>query len=140
VRGRSQRALSRGIQGFKISTGRKLNLTRGRSGRVFADRYHEEVLTTPTQVRNCVAYVLNNWRRHREDRDAGTHVDPFSTGMWFTGWAERQFDVPPHLEVLPSARPQTWLLAEGYKKAKPISLYEVPGPRSGQSPTETMNR
>jgi putative transposase len=125
-----QYALSHGIQGFKISVGKKLNLARGRSGRVFADRYHEEVLTTPTQVRNCLAYVMNNWRRHGEDRGAVTHVDPYSTGMWFTGWAERRFDVPPDLDVLPSARPRTWLLAEGWKKAnRPISLYEVPGPR-----------
>jgi putative transposase len=127
----SQCALTAGIQGFKISVGKKLNLTRGRSGRVFADRYHEEVLTTPTQVRNCLAYVMNNWRRHNEDRDAVTHVDPYSTAMWFTGWAERTFDVPPHLDVLPSARPRTWLLAVGWKRAgRPISLYEVPGPRA----------
>jgi hypothetical protein len=40
-------ALSRGVQGFEISAGKRLNKIRNRSGPVFADRYHEEVLTTP---------------------------------------------------------------------------------------------
>jgi hypothetical protein len=123
-----RRALTRGVQGFKISTAKKLNKVRGRRGRVFADRFHEEPLTTPTQVRNCLAYVLNNWRRHKEDRDAVSRVDPYSTGMWFTGWAEMQFTVPDGLEVLPSAPPRTWLLNEGWKLGgPPISLFEVPG-------------
>lgn len=55
----------------------------------FADRYHDVPLTTPRQVRNCLAYVLNNWRRHGEDRDRAWNVDPFSTGIWFPGWKER---------------------------------------------------
>jgi REP element-mobilizing transposase RayT len=126
----SRIALSRGTAGFKISAAKKLNKVRGRSGEVFADRYHEEPLTTPAQVRNCLAYVMNNWRRHGEDRDATSRVDPYSTGMWFTGWAEMQFTVPDGLEVLPSTPARTWLLNGGWQKCgRPISLYEVPGPR-----------
>lgn len=124
----SRLALTRGMQGFKISAAKRLNDVRGRSGEVFADRYHEQPLTTPAQVRNCLAYVMNNWRRHGEDRGALTRLDPYSTGMWFTGWAEAQFTVPDHLEVLPSTAPRTWLLADGWRRAgRPISLYEVPG-------------
>jgi REP element-mobilizing transposase RayT len=125
-------ALSRGVQGFKISTAKRLNKIRNRSGEVFADRYHEEVLTSPTQVRRCLAYVLNNWRRHEEDRGATTRYDPFSTGMWFTGWKETPgFAVPADADVLPSARARTWVLADGWKRGGPlISLFEVPGPRS----------
>jgi putative transposase len=112
----SRIALSRGMAGFKISAAKKLNKVRGRSGEVFADRYHEEPLTTPAQVRNCLAYVMNNWRRHGEDRDATSRVDPYSTGMWFTGWAEMQFTVPDALEVLPSTPARTWLLNGGWQK------------------------
>lgn len=123
-----RRALTSGIASFKISASRHLNKIANRSGAVFADRYHEEILTTPTQVRHCLNYVLNNWRRHREDRDAVTRVDPYSTGMWFTGWAEQTFTVPPDLDVLPSAPARTWFLREGWRCAgPPISLFAIPG-------------
>jgi hypothetical protein len=35
---------------------------------VFPDRYHERVLASPRQCRNAICYVLNNFRRHGEDR------------------------------------------------------------------------
>jgi putative transposase len=71
-------ALRAGIAAFKISFARRLNRAFERRGAVFADRYHTEVLTCPRQVRNAVSYVLNNWRKHHEDRHAPTRVDPFS--------------------------------------------------------------
>ena len=126
-------ALSRGIQAFKISAARKINRALGRSGRVFCDRYHAEVITTPSRMRAAINYVLNNWRKHGEDRGATVRVDPFSTGIHFRGWAERDIPavlvIPPDVEVLPYSPPQTWLLKEGWKKAAPISLHERPGPR-----------
>ena len=63
-----------------------------RRGSVFPDRYHQEIIDSPRQARNALAYVLNNWRKHREDqaRFAGAWlVDPFSTGVLFAGWKER---------------------------------------------------
>ena len=48
-------------------------------------------MRTPRQVRNCLSYVLNNWRRHEEDRRSvakGWKVDPFSSGAYFSGWKE----------------------------------------------------
>ena len=128
-------ALSRGMQAFKISATRKLNKVLGRTGTVFADRYHEEIITTPTQMRAALCYVMNNWRRHGEDRGTTVRVDPFATGMHFRGWKER--DIPPVLvipdgvEILPSSTPQTWLLNEGWQRGgPPIGLFERPGPRS----------
>jgi REP element-mobilizing transposase RayT len=123
-------ALTRGIQGFKISTAKKLNRAQGRDGEVFADRYHEEVLTTPSQVRNAINYCLNNWRKHREDRGSTSRVDPYSTGMWFEGWCDGTITVPPGVETLEPARPTCWLLREGWKKVGRISLYAIPGPRT----------
>jgi REP element-mobilizing transposase RayT len=129
----SRTALTRGIQAFKISFARRLNRAIGHRGAVFSDRYHEEVLTSPRQVRHCLNYVLNNWRRHREDRGATYRVDPYSTGIHFPGWSERRDQpppvIPPDIEVLPSTPPRTWLLAESWKRSAPISLYDVPGPR-----------
>jgi putative transposase len=127
----SRAALASGMQGFKIAVAKRLNRIRGRDGTVFSDRYHEEVLRTPTQTRRCLAYVLNNWRKHREDYGAGRVCDPYSTGMWFRGWKEaRRIEVPAGLELLPRREPRSWLLAQGWKRGGPlISLYEVPGGR-----------
>ena len=66
-----------------------------RTGTVFADRYHEEVIRTPTQARNALRYVVNNWRKHSAPRGRTWLIDPFSTGAVFEGWAERS-DAPPH--------------------------------------------
>jgi putative transposase len=120
-------ALSRGIQGFKISAAKKLNQAQNREGEVFTDRYHETILRTPAQVRNAIHYCLNNWRKHHEDRGALDRVDPCSTGMWFTGWCDGTIVVPPGVETLEPGLPTSWLLREGWKKAAPISLYTTPG-------------
>jgi REP element-mobilizing transposase RayT len=69
----SKLALTRGMQGFQTSVARNVNTVLGenagrRRGRVFADRYHCVVIRSPTQARNVLSYVINNWRKHREDR------------------------------------------------------------------------
>ena len=52
------------MRGFAIRTARGLNRLMGRSGKVFAERYHMHVLKTPREVRAARAYVLQNARRH----------------------------------------------------------------------------
>ena len=119
-------ALRAGIAAFKISFARRLNRAFDRRGSVFADRYHTEVLTCPRQVRNAVSYVVNNWRKHNEDRNAITRVDPFSTGHAFP-WAERY--TYPYTDpdvLLPRGEPRTWLLTTGLARTQPISLTERP--------------
>jgi putative transposase len=119
-------ALRAGISAFKISFARRLNRAFGRRGSVFADRYHTEVLTCPRQTRAAVSYVLNNWRKHGEDRGARTRVDPFSTGHAYP-WAESYTYPFTDPEVLlPRGTPATWLLTKGLGKLKPISLTERP--------------
>ena len=63
VEAEDQQALARGMQGFEISAARNINTALGdqyrrRRGRVFADRYHLEVITSPTRARNAISYVL----------------------------------------------------------------------------------
>jgi REP element-mobilizing transposase RayT len=78
-------ALARGMQGFQISAARHINTALGdsvrrRRGKVFADRYHVEVIRSPTRARHAIAYVLGNWRKHGEDRTGLPStwlVDPF---------------------------------------------------------------
>ena len=56
----SARALSRGIQGFKVRVARGMNRLWDRSGPVWGDRYHARIMRTPTEVRNALCYVLKN--------------------------------------------------------------------------------
>ena len=134
-------ALATGMQAFGISAARNLNrvLTEQRGkkrvGRVFADRYHARVLKTPRQVRNTIAYVLNNWRHHGEDKHAFAQdwaIDPFASGVMFTGWKERDdkgytYRAPPGYMGFVVWQPTLWLLREGWRKWGLISAFEVPG-------------
>ena len=136
------KALANGVRALCISAARRLNLAvtvesgTPRRGQVFSDRYHATTITGPRQARHALAYVLNNWRRHKDDRAAFARrpaaVDPYSSAVWFTGWRERDgvpFAWPKGYEPLPVARPQTWLLAQGWKRGgAPPSLWQVPGP------------
>ena len=57
---------------------------------MIADRYHEENLGSPRQVRNTLAYVLNNVRKHVLEEMAQTcewnWLDPCSSAEYFDGW------------------------------------------------------
>ncbi len=130
-----KRALSNGVRAFMISATRHLNNLRGRRGTVFPTRYHAVSLTTPRQVRACLCYVLNNWRRHREDLAGAearrANVDPYSTGILFDGWRDlpRRFAIPDGYQPLPVTGARSWLLTVGWRKHHPlIGLRETPGP------------
>jgi putative transposase len=130
-----ERALATGMQALQISAARKLNAEVGRRGNVFVDRYHPEVITSPRQARNALAYVLNNWRRHGEHARALARrwrLDPYSSAIAFRGWRNQpdHWDLPPTYEPLPVCFPQTWLLYQGATRDGPIAITFIPGPRS----------
>ncbi len=137
----SAAALGRGMQGLQISAAKQLNaaiaLDRGknapRRGTVFPERYHVEPLTSPRQVRHAIAYVLNNWRRHREDlagyAQGRAAIDPYASGVLFDGWKRKGPFIPPEGYLpLQTVYPQTWLLTVGWRRHGPIDPREVPGP------------
>jgi REP element-mobilizing transposase RayT len=130
----SKHALARGVQAFQISAARQLNAAAGTRGPVFVDRYHAEPIGSPRHARHCLVYVLNNWRRHKEDRSARAktwQIDPYSSAIRFTGWAGQPvWEVPTWYEPLPVCPPQGWILATGWKRHGEIQLEEVPGPRA----------
>jgi REP element-mobilizing transposase RayT len=142
VEAQHKTALAKGMQAFQISAARHINRVitkrtgKTRRGRVFSDRYHARVLKTPKTVRNAVAYVLNNWRRHQEHHAAWTKgwaMDPFSSAIQFDGWKEMERELvyrkrPPTYEGLIVWFPKTWLLREGWRRHGLIGLDEVPGP------------
>ncbi|TMA30942.1 MAG: hypothetical protein E6J87_16915, partial [Deltaproteobacteria bacterium] len=57
-------ALGRGMKAIGSWLARAVNRIFERSGPVLADRYHVRVLKTAREVRNALAYVLLNARRH----------------------------------------------------------------------------
>ena len=122
-------ALSRGMQALAIATARGINRVQQRRGKVFAFRYHATAITNPRQARNALAYVLNNWRRHREDlvgaRERAALLDPYASGFSFAGW--RRVQVLPGGQLFPVARPRTWLLATGWLRYGALDPRAVPG-------------
>ena len=66
VEARDKTALSMGVRGLMIRVARALNRAAGRSGPVWADRYHARDLRSPREVRNALCYVLLNARKHAQ--------------------------------------------------------------------------
>jgi REP element-mobilizing transposase RayT len=143
VEAENKLALARGMQGFQISAARNINTAlavgcRRRRGPVFADRYHLEVITSPTRAHHAIRYVVNNWRKHKEDRQglASTWlVDPFSSGILFPDWKELEdktvmWPIRETYDPLIVRRPASWLLREGWKGAGSISVHDVPSKRA----------
>ena len=86
--GKDRDVLARGLQGLFTRIARAVNRALGRSGRVFTDRYHDRVLKTPREVRNALAYVLNNARKHAAElgrRKPARWIDPCSSARVFFG-------------------------------------------------------
>ena len=59
VEAENKAALAKGMQGFMISAAKHINRglgdgARRRRGKVFNDRYHVEVITSPTQARHAI--------------------------------------------------------------------------------------
>ena len=129
-------ALAKGMQAFQISAAKHVNaaISRQRSkrrrGTVFVDRYHAKIIRSPRQARNALSYVLNNWRKHREDKQpfARTWIlDPFSSAVHFDGWRDYKLGpVPETYEPLPVWSPKCWLLKDGWRKHGLIGTSEIP--------------
>jgi len=92
------------------------------------------VLRSPTQVRNTLRYVLLNARRHWKKKPTVTRIDPASSGRWFEGWRRSSAELVAEARERPGggvvaiARPHTWLLAVGWRKAGPrLDPAEIPG-------------
>src|SRR6185369_8779517 len=96
VEAENKLALAAGMQGFQISAAKQLNAAISigrpgprRKGAVFPDRYHAVVIDSPRQARHALSYVINNWRKHGEDRGEVTRhweIDWYASGAMFSGW------------------------------------------------------
>jgi REP element-mobilizing transposase RayT len=124
VEAASNQALSRAMKGFLVSCAKRLNKVAGRTGCVFADRFHTRTLATPTAVRNVLRYTLCNGRKHGE-LTARVRLDPYSSAFALTDWQTatsiRFADV-----TMQVALPKTYLLREGWRRAGPMSPWDTP--------------
>lgn len=127
VEANDRRQLARGMQGLKIRIAKALNRLWERKGSVFSDRYHARILRSPLEVKNALAYVLNNARRHAWQFGrrvlAKTWIDPYSSAEQFPGWREL-FGEPPDGTT---ASPRTWLLRVGWRRRGLLPLGQIPG-------------
>lgn len=124
VEAKDAEALGRGMMSIASRLARAVNRVFSRKGRVLTDRYHARVLKTPREVRNALAYVLLNARRHagRRAKQLGT-LDPASSGRWFDGWGRK---IGAARDAPAVARAHTWLVLKGWRRHGLIGLDEIP--------------
>lgn len=111
--------LSRGVQGLAVRLARALNRVMNRRGRVWKERFHSRTLETPREVRNALAYVLGNARKHANDLPRRA-IDPRSSAAAFDGWNGR-VRTSNHPIARTAAtiaiQPRSWLLRTGWRRA-----------------------
>ena len=119
VEATSARNLASGMKSVGSRLARAVNRVFSRRGPALADRYHRHVLRTPREVRNALAYVLLNARRHLAKLGRTlprmARLDPASSGRFFSGW-NRRFQPASSLHPPPVAPPHTWLLRIGWRR------------------------
>jgi REP element-mobilizing transposase RayT len=139
VEAKGAQALGCGMKSIASLFAFAVNRALGRTGRVLADRYHLRVLKSPRQVRNAIAYVLLNARRHAAKRIARLRkvglknvaplgrargADVYSSGRWFEGWRAGIGNRPA--AEPPVAQPRTWFLLKGWRLHGLIDPNELP--------------
>ena len=126
VEATSQHDLACGMKSIAARVARAVNRVFTRRGTVLADRYHLHVLRTPREVRNALAYVLLNGRRHLAKLDRAlpriARLDPASSGQFFSGILDP-----------PVTAPHTWLLRVGWRRHGLLDPNEIPGPATAPS-------
>jgi REP element-mobilizing transposase RayT len=122
-------ALSRGMKAVGARLARAVNRLFRRRGPVLAARFHLRILHTPREVRNALAYVLLNARRHaaKAGRTLArcVRIDPASFGAWFEGWKDG--GLRAFARASPVACARTWLLRLGWRRHGLIDPAEIPG-------------
>lgn len=127
-------AFARGVQRLLSRVAMAVNALAARSGKLWRDRHQREPLTTPSQVRNALVYVLFNDRKHElatpNPSDAALEsADECSSTRWFDAWSPRA-PAPPGLLANAGppivAAPLTWLARKGWKRRGLLRFDELP--------------
>jgi REP element-mobilizing transposase RayT len=118
--------VARGTNALLSPLARALNKLWGRRGKVFPERYHDEVISTPTQARHALRYVLQNGKKHGVVPQSS--IDLCSSAPVFDGWMERSSiaSIPTAPVIATVASASTWLLTTGWRRHGLLDLRELP--------------
>ncbi|MBL8896528.1 MAG: transposase [Planctomycetes bacterium] len=126
VEAEDRECVASGMNALLSPLARALNKLWSRRGKVFPERYHDEVISTPTQARNALRYVLQNGKKHGVVLPSA--LDLCSSALVFDGWK-----TGPSIASIPSARAvavvvpaATWLLATGWRRHGLLDIQELP--------------
>lgn len=97
--------MSNALRALPANVARELNRVMQTHRPRFDDRYHEHILSTPTEVGNALHYVLDNQAVHLARR--GINAPLFDDHRCSLALAELV------------KRPRSWLLREGWTRAEP---------------------
>ncbi|MFT7668132.1 MAG: REP element-mobilizing transposase RayT [Planctomycetota bacterium] len=114
------------MRGLGCRIAKALNKAWNRTGKVFAERFHQVLLEGFQQVRNALRYVLNNHLKHKQKSEAG-RPDSYSSDGYFDGWSDfkRLRDPDGKNSVVSTGG---WRFAQGWKRrCAPFSLRHVRG-------------
>ncbi|MBL8900259.1 MAG: transposase [Planctomycetes bacterium] len=130
--------VARAMNALLSPLARALNKLWGRRGKVFPDRYHDEVITTPTQARNALRYVLQNGKKHGVVPQAS--IDLCSSAPVFEGWKERPSiaSIPAPLVVATVAPALTWLLTAGWRRHGLLDIRATPHNKNAGRPPANL--
>jgi putative transposase len=118
------RALASGLSALAIRFAKRLNAMLGRKGSVWDGRYHRHDLTTPTELANCLVYVLQNGKKHGHAPRDASWLDAFSSAHEFDGWVDVEIDVA-RIE----RPPRTWLMRVGWRRAR-VEIASTSAPKT----------
>ncbi len=132
VEATGKQALGRGMKSIGSRLARAVNRVFHRSGPVLDGRYHVRVLKTPREVRNALAYVLLNVRKHFSQRRGAAppiRLDDASSGRWFDGWRIEPWGPTGGSVPREVAFAGSWLLRTGWRRHGLVDPAEIPGAR-----------
>jgi putative transposase len=106
--GEDRETVIRKMMGFMISFAKRLNaLLGGRRGKVWRERYYRRDVTCAREMRNVLAYVFGNAKKHGEIPRDALYVDYLSSA--FDGW-DLKIELPPEKVRWRPPKPRTDLL------------------------------
>lgn len=148
VEAEDKRALSSGVRSVAIRVALYVNELLMRRGSLWSDRWHGRALKTPREVRNAIAYVLANFRKHAAQYPNGgvgkrPGIDPYSSAEFFDGfreWSPASGLAPPFAarrawraavsrEDVPVVPARSWLGRSGWRRHGLLSVDEAPASR-----------
>lgn len=123
VEANNNKELSSGMRSFGSSFGKAIRKVAGGRGSVFDGRFHLMPLSSPTQTRNALIYVLQNFSKHQ---NLLHHYDEFSSSPYFADWrrllGKKRGPILNDLDEVSMPKflsePRSWLASEGWTHAR----------------------